>query len=87
VPASSPDRIGEGVLAHDRIEERGDEVILVGDVVVERHRLDAEVSADSPHREGFDPVLVGECHAAAITRSRSGAATALGLGGWHEVLA
>ena len=44
-----------GDLLHHRVEEG----LLAGDVVVERHRLDAELLADPPHRDRRDALRVG----------------------------
>ena len=43
--------------------EIGDPVdhrVLVGEVVVEGHRLDTELLAELPHAEGLEPTLIGE---------------------------
>src|SRR5438445_13136446 len=47
-------------LADDAVDHRVDEVTFVRDVVVERHRLDAERLRELSHREGFEPVAIGE---------------------------
>ena len=47
-------------LAQDEVDDPVQEVVLVRDVVVERHRLDAERLAELPHRQRLDPALVGE---------------------------
>ena len=42
--------------AQDPIQERVDEVVLGGEVVVQRHRRGAEVTGDGPHGEGVEPL-------------------------------
>jgi hypothetical protein len=82
-------RIRKRVLTHHRIEELSDEVFLVGDMVVERHRLDAEILAEPAHGERLDPVLIGERHGGG-DHPRPGQRSApllarLGSGGGHEL--
>ena len=65
--------LGEGEL-DEAVEDR----VLVRQVVVDRHRLDAEVVGQPAHREGVDPSSSAIACAARSTRSRvSGARTAL----------
>ena len=47
-------------LAEDEIDDAVDELVLVGEVVVERHRLDPELLAELAHAEGLEPALIGE---------------------------
>ena len=47
--------LGEGAL-DEPVEDR----VLVGQVVVDRHRLDAEVVRETAHREGVDAVAIGD---------------------------
>ena len=47
-------------LVEDEVEDAVEEVVLVGDVVVERHRLEPERLAELAHRQRLDPALVGE---------------------------
>src|SRR4029453_2345463 len=51
---------GQFDLAEDRVDHAVEEVVLVGDVVVERHRGAAELLAELAHAEGLDAVSVGE---------------------------
>ena len=51
---------GQVDLAEDEVDHAVEEVALVGDVVVERHRLDAEDLAELAHAQRRDPRLVGE---------------------------
>ena len=37
-----------------------EDLVLVRDVVVERHRLDAELAGEPSHAERVDPTIVGE---------------------------
>ena len=53
-------REGRLDLAEDDVDHAVEEVVLVGDVVVERHRLDAERLAELAHGQRADPALVGE---------------------------
>jgi hypothetical protein len=46
---------GRDELARDDIRDAVEDAVLVGDVVVERHRFDPQPLADSEHREGLDP--------------------------------
>ena len=52
-------------LSDDRVDDAVEERFLVGDVVVERHRLDAELVGEVAHRERLDALLVGECDGSA----------------------
>src|SRR6185295_17901058 len=47
-------------LARHRVDDPVQEVVLVGHVVVERHRLDAELLTELAHAERLEPALVGE---------------------------
>ena len=47
-------------LGEDEVEDAVEDVVLVGDVVVQRHRLEAERLAELAHRQRLDPALVGE---------------------------
>ena len=47
-------------LAHDRLDDAVEDLVLVGHMVVERHRLDAELLAELAHAEGLDAPVVGE---------------------------
>ena len=42
------------------VEHAVEEIVLVGDVVVERHGLEAERLAEVSHRQRLDPAFVGE---------------------------
>src|SRR3954453_23422942 len=53
-------RIRQLPFGQHQIEHSVQEVILVGDVAVERHRLEAELIPESPHRQGVDTRGVGE---------------------------
>ena len=55
-PVTGGDReleAGHGLFA-DAVEE----LLLVADVVVERHRLGVQLVRDAPHRHGFETLLV-----------------------------
>ena len=47
-------------LGEDRREHRVEDVVLARDVVVQRHRLDAEACRELAHRQCRDSVGVGE---------------------------
>ena len=47
-------------LADDRLDDTVEQGLLVGDVVVQRHRLDAERLGEVAHGEGLDALRVGE---------------------------
>ena len=49
-------------LAEDDVDHGVDEVVLVGDVAIERHRPDAELLPEAAHGEGLDPAIVGKGH-------------------------
>jgi hypothetical protein len=51
---------GQVDLADDELDDAVHEVALVGHVVVQRHRFDAELTGELAHRERFDPALIGE---------------------------
>ena len=42
------------------IGDPGQDLVLVGDVLVQRHRLDAEALAETAHRERTQAVAVGK---------------------------
>ena len=65
-------------LAEDEVGDAVQEVVLVGDVVVERHRLDPELLPEPAHAERVDAGLVGERdggaqHALSVQRGSSSA--------------
>ena len=47
-------------LANDGIDHAVQQVVLVGDVVVERHRLDRQLLAEPAHAQRVDPLSVRE---------------------------
>ena len=47
-------------LAKRGVEDAVQDGVLVGDVVVERHRLDPELVGQLAHAERVDPAFVGE---------------------------
>jgi hypothetical protein len=47
-------------LAEDQVDHAVEQVLLVGDVVVQGHRLDPHRLGEPAHRERLDSVLVGE---------------------------
>ena len=47
-------------LAEDDVDHAIEELLLVRDVLVERHRHDAELLCEPAHAERFEPGLVGE---------------------------
>ena len=47
-------------LCEHEVEDAVEQVVLVRDVVVEGHRLEAEHLAELAHRHGLDPALVRE---------------------------
>ena len=51
---------GRSISLDDEVDDAVHEVALVGDVVVQRHRFDAELTGELAHRERFDPALIGE---------------------------
>ena len=53
---------GEVDLGGDEVDDAVHDLVLRGDVVVERHRLDAQLLGDLPHADRLDPALVGELH-------------------------
>ena len=59
-PPSSPAAGWQLDLAHHDVDDLVPHVVLVRHVVVERHRLDAELLADLAHRERVDSIVVGE---------------------------
>ena len=52
--------LGDLDLGHDHVEDAVDDVALPGDVVVQRHRLDAQLARQLAHGEGRDSVAIGE---------------------------
>lgn len=67
-PADLPQAILPGRLIRGRYLHPGqkapghaiEQIPLVGDMVVERHRLDAELRTEPPHRERIDTFAIGE---------------------------
>ena len=55
-------RVGERDVREDVVDHPVEDVVLVVDVVVERHSLDAQVGPELAHREILEPVLVGVGH-------------------------
>jgi hypothetical protein len=51
---------GDLDLAEDDVDEAVDDVLLAGDVVVERHRLHAQLARHLAHRERVEAAVVGE---------------------------
>jgi hypothetical protein len=49
-------------LMEDDVGQAIEQVVLVADVAVERHRLDPEALAELAHADGVDPALVGQVH-------------------------
>ena len=66
---ATPRRSGGSDLGVRRIDHSVEHVVLVRDVVVQRHRLDAELVGDLPHADRFDSALVASSSAARSTRS------------------
>ena len=71
-------------LAQNQLDDPVAQVLLVGDMVVERHRLDAELLAEPAHGERVEPLLVGDPDRRAqhaVPRQRSAVLSArFGLG-------
>ncbi len=53
-------RIDDRDLAQDDIAQPVEQVVLVADVAVQRHGIDAERLAQAPHAQPFEPALVGD---------------------------
>ena len=47
-------------LARDEVDDARQDLVLVGDVVVERHRLDSALPGEPAHAERLDAAFVGE---------------------------
>ena len=80
----SSDGHGGDELGGDLLHHRVEQGLLAGDVVVERHRLDAELLADPPHRDRRDPLGVRHVHrgphdALAAERQARGASRVVSL--------
>jgi hypothetical protein len=58
LPAAADPRHAD--LARHQLHEAVEDVLLAGDVVVERHRLDLERLGEPAHRERVDAALVGQ---------------------------
>ena len=57
LPVHSPRSVLD--LAQDRLDDAFLEVVLARDVVVERHRLHAELLPEAAHAQRLEPALVG----------------------------
>ena len=68
-------------LARDEVDHSDEDLVLVRDVVVERHRLDAEVLGEPAHAERVDALAVGEVDRGARARAPCSAACGSGRGG------
>ena len=58
-------RLGQFDFAEDQVDDRVQDLVLVGDVVIDRHRLDAELLGQRPDRERREAPRVGDCDCAA----------------------
>jgi hypothetical protein len=47
-------------LADDELDDPIEDRLLVGDVLVERHRLDTELGAQAPHGQRLESVPIGQ---------------------------
>ncbi len=56
----SPGRVGQLDLADDHVRDAIEDLVLVPDVAVERHRIDAELLAEPAHAQGVDALAIGE---------------------------
>jgi hypothetical protein len=52
--------VGQIEPLHDLVDHRRHELALAGDVVVQRHGLDAQRLAELAHAQGVQPVLVSK---------------------------
>ena len=52
--------IGQVNLADDDVDHAVQQIVLVGDMVVERHRLDRQLLAEPTHAQRVDPLSVRE---------------------------
>ena len=50
------------VVAHHRIDHQVDQLVLAGDVAVERCRSNTELDRQGPHRDRLDSLRVGQLH-------------------------
>ena len=55
---------GSSISAKTQVDEPVEQVLLVADVPVERHRLRPDLLADALHRQRLEPALVGDASAA-----------------------
>ena len=60
IAVSQSPSAGSSISLDDPIDDRVDDVALVGDMVVERHRLDAERPGELPHRQRLDAAFICE---------------------------
>ena len=56
----SPVGAGALDLADDQLDDAVEQVVLVPDVAVERHRVDAELLAELAHAQRLEAVAIGE---------------------------
>ena len=56
----STSRDGQHELARDPVGDACQDLVFVGDVLVQRHRLDAQVLAEPAHRDRAEPLPVGQ---------------------------
>ena len=61
----SPSIDGQFDLAEDEVDDAVDDLVLVRDVVVDRHRLDAELVGERADRQRSEPSRVGDREGAA----------------------
>src|SRR5687767_2102413 len=60
-PVAGPP-FGELDLAHHQVADAGEQVLLALHVVVDRHRLDAELAREVAHGQRGDALTIGEVH-------------------------
>ncbi len=75
-------RHGQVDLGEDEVDDAVDDLVLVGEVVVERHRLDAEVLAEPAHAQAIEPALVGQPEGGLEDAVAGERLAALGPGSW-----
>src|SRR5437660_11778754 len=73
-------------LAQDQIDDAVQEVVLIGDVVVERHGLDAQHLPELAHGERVDPILIDELDGGAHYAIPAQRSAALALHGHRSPL-
>jgi hypothetical protein len=69
-------------LRHHQLDDPLEDVVLVANVVIQRHRLHAQLLGQPAHRQRVDPARIGELHGRAQDAFAAEWSAAIWLGRW-----